>query len=559
MGTMRKIKTFIILSAALLAGISSSCSDSYMEDLNTDKSKANSIDPNAQLTTAELQTYGDLGMVEIYRNYLYAFTQQLMGCWNTTNYGGRHTVDNNEMGRIWTSFYPKAIKNLTDAIHRSEEDENRKNINAILRIYRVYMMSVITDIYGDAPYSEAGLGYLKEIYNPKYDTQEDIYNDFFTELKDAASALNAANDRITGDVIYNGDVAKWIKLANSLRLRYAMRISDVAPEKARKEFEDALASEGGVLTSGSDDALIKYMDISFSFGQDSYTDYRGNALSQLLFGNDPANNPSYLCSTFFNQLYNTKDPRTFMIARFYYDGLMSQTSPDNRIDLTDEITGKGIAMNPCQPGAFSYDPWPQGYDSDMMKEIAKTNPSVETTMARETEPKLANNFLRGDNPGVVMTCAEVNLLLAEASLKKWNTGGTVEGFYSKGVRAAMDFLADNYGYDRISDNDFNTYIADNGTGHTEQQAKAAINTQAWILHFTNPAECWANVRRSGYPRLKSPAEYGFGQYLTGGKDIPVRLCYPTLESSYNKPGYDEALKRMGGKDSWNTHVWWDVE
>lgn len=556
---MRKIKTFIILSAALLAGISSSCSDSYMEDLNTDKSKANSIDPNAQLTTAELQTYGDLGMVEIYRNYLYAFTQQLMGCWNTTNYGGRHTVDNNEMGRIWTSFYPKAIKNLTDAIHRSEEDENRKNINSILRIYRVYMMSVITDIYGDAPYSEAGLGYLKEIYNPKYDTQEDIYNDFFTELKDAASALNAANDRITGDVIYNGDVAKWIKLANSLRLRYAMRISDVAPEKARKEFEDALASEGGVLTSGSDDALIKYMDISFSFGQDSYTDYRGNALSQLLFGNDPANNPSYLCSTFFNQLYNTKDPRTFMIARFYYDGLMSQTSPDNRIDLTDEITGKGIAMNPCQPGAFSYDPWPQGYDSDMMKEIAKTNPSVETTMARETEPKLANNFLRGDNPGVVMTCAEVNLLLAEASLKKWNTGGTVEGFYSKGVRAAMDFLADNYGYDRISDDDFNTYIADNGTGHTEQQAKAAINTQAWILHFTNPAECWANVRRSGYPRLKSPAEYGFGQYLTGGKDIPVRLCYPTLESSYNKPGYDEALKRMGGKDSWNTHVWWDVE
>ena len=556
---MRKIKTFIILSAALLAGISSSCSDSYMEDLNTDKSKANSIDPNAQLTTAELQTYGDLGMVEIYRNYLYAFTQQLMGCWNTTNYGGRHTVDNNEMGRIWTSFYPKAIKNLTDAIHRSAEDENRKNINAILRIYRVYMMSVITDIYGDAPYSEAGLGYLKEIYNPKYDTQEDIYNDFFTELKDAASALDAANDRITGDVIYNGDVAKWIKLANSLRLRYAMRISDVAPEKARKEFEDALTSEGGVLTSGSDDALIKYMDISFSFGQDSYTDYRGNALSQLLFGNDPANNPSYLCSTFFNQLYNTKDPRTFMIARFYYDGLMSQTSPDNRIDLTDEITGKGIAMNPCQPGAFSYDPWPQGYDSDMMKEIAKTNPSVETTMARETEPKLANNFLRGDNPGVVMTCAEVNLLLAEASLKKWNTGGTVEGFYSKGVRAAMDFLADNYGYDRISDNDFNAYIADNGTGHTEQQAKAAINIQAWILHFTNPAECWANVRRSGYPRLKSPAEYGFGQNLTGGNDIPVRLCYPTLESSYNKPGYDEALKRMGGKDSWNTHVWWDVE
>ena len=80
---------------------------------------------------------------------------------------------------------------------------------------------------------------------------------------------------------------------------------------------------------------------SFSFGQEAYTDYRGNALSQLLFGNDPANNPSYLCSTLFNQLYNTGDPRTFMIGRCYYDGLMSSTSPDNRIDLTNEMLEKG--------------------------------------------------------------------------------------------------------------------------------------------------------------------------------------------------------------------------
>jgi len=552
------IKTFIL--AIVLGGMACSCSDDYMEDLNTDASKASSIDPNAQLTTVELQTYGDLGMVEIYRNYIYAFTQQLMGCWNTTNYGGRHTVDNNEMSRIWTSFYPKAIKNVTDAIHRSGEEENRTNINAALRIYRVYLMSIITDIYGDAPYSEAGLGYLEEKYNPRYDTQEEIYNDFFVELKDAGAALTASGDKITGDVIYNGDVAKWKKLANSLRLRFAMRISKVAPEKARQEFEDALAGDGGVFAGNEDDALIKYMDISFSFGQDSYTDYRGNALSQLFFGNDPANNPSYLCSTFFNQLYNTGDPRTFMIARFYYDGLMSSTKPDNRIDLTDEIIEKGIQMNPCVPGSFSYDPWPTGYDSDIMKEVAKTNPSVETTMARETEPKLANNFLKGDNPGVVMTYAEVNFLKAEAVLNGWNVGGeTAEQLYSKGVRAAMDFLTDNYGYDRISDDDFNTYMENNGIGHTDAQKREAINTQAWILHFTNPAECWANVRRSGYPRLKSPAEYGYGQYLTGGAEIPVRLCYPTLESSYNKPGYEEALERMGGTNSWNTPVWWDVE
>ncbi len=81
---LHKIFTPVLAALALIAG---SCSDSYMEDLNTDPSKANGIDPNAQLTTAQLQTYGDLGMVEIYRNYHYAFSQMLMGCWNTTNYG----------------------------------------------------------------------------------------------------------------------------------------------------------------------------------------------------------------------------------------------------------------------------------------------------------------------------------------------------------------------------------------------------------------------------------------------------------------------------------------
>lgn len=557
---MKNYKSYFTLILTVIAVFFTACSDEYMQNMNTDPSKAATIDPNAQLTTAQLQTYGDLGMVEIYRNYLYAFNQQLMGCWNTTNYGGRHTVDNNEMGRVWTTFYTTAIKNLTDAQYRTSDNVEKVNINAAVRIYRVYLMSVISDIHGDVPYSEAGKGFLEEKFNPRYDTQEEIYNDFFAELTTAGNNLDASKDKITGDVIFNGDVNKWKKLANSLRLRFAMRISNVNPQKAQEEFEAALQDEGGIFESGDDDALIKYMEKSFSFGQESYTDYRGNALSQLLFGNDPANNPSYLCATFFNQLYNTGDPRTFMIGRCYYDGLMSATSPDNRIDLTNEMIEKGVAFQPCQPGAFSYDPWPSGYDSDILKELAQTNPSIGSTVARETEPKLANNFLKSTNPGVVMTYAEVKFLQAEATLKKWNTGSeSVEDLYKQGVRAAIDFLTDNYGCEQVSDEAFEEYIRKNGIGYTDEQKKEAINTQAWILHFTNPAECWANLRRSGYPKLKSPAEYGFGQYLTGGTEIPVRLCYPVLESSYNKASYEEALQRMGGTDDWYTPVWWDKD
>lgn len=553
-----KYITIITMACALFFA---SCSDEYMENMNTDPSKAATIDPNAQLTTAQLQTYGDLSMMEIYRNYHYAFTQQLMGCWNTTNYGGRHTLDNNEMSRIWTSFYTQSLKNIIDAQYRTAEDAEKVNINSVLRIYRVYLMSIITDTYGDAPFSEAGLGFLEGKFNPKYDKQEDIYNAFFLELEDAVNKIDPTKDKVTGDLIYAGDVTKWQQLANSLRLRFAMRISNVNPTKAQTEFENALVANGGVITDASSDALIKYMTIAFSFGQEAYSDYRGNSLSQLLFGNDPANNPSYLCSTFFNQLYNSGDPRTFKISRCYYDGLMSATSPDNRVDITQEMIEKGIDFSPRDPGAYSWEPWPTGYDSDICAELAVNNPSVTATMAREVEPKLANNFLKSDNPGVVMTSAEVKFLMAEATVKKWNVGSvSAEDLYKQGVRAAMDFLTDNYGCTATTDAEFDAFIQGRGTfGHTDNQKLEAINTQAWILHFTNPAECWANVRRSGYPKLKSPAEYGFGQYLTGGTEIPVRLCYPVLESSYNKKSYNEAIERMGGTDNWHSLLWWDTE
>ena len=557
---MRQSKYITIITMAC-ALFFASCSDEYMENMNTDPSKAATIDPNAQLTTAQLQTYGDLSMMEIYRNYHYAFTQQLMGCWNTTNYGGRHTLDNNEMSRIWTSFYTQSLKNIIDAQYRTAEDAEKVNINSVLRIYRVYLMSIITDTYGDAPFSEAGLGFLEGKFNPKYDKQEDIYNAFFLELEDAVNKIDPTKDKVTGDLIYAGDVTKWQQLANSLRLRFAMRISNVNPTKAQTKFENALAANGGVITDASSDALIKYMTIAFSFGQEAYSDYRGNSLSQLLFRNDPANNPSYLCSPFFNQLYNSGDPRTFKISRCYYDGLMSATSPDNRVDITQEMIEKGIDFSPRDPGAYSWEPWPTGYDSDICKELAVNNPSVTATMAREVEPKLANNFLKSDNPGVVMTSAEVKFLMAEATVKKWNVGSvSAEDLYKQGVRAAMDFLTDNYGCTATTDAEFDAFIQGRGTfGHTDNQKLEAINTQAWILHFTNPAECWANVRRSGYPKLKSPAEYGFGQYLTGGTEIPVRLCYPVLESSYNKKSYNEAIERMGGTDNWHSLLWWDTE
>ena len=168
-----------IICALLFSAVFTACSDSYMEDLNKDSTKATTIAPSAQLTTALLQTYGDFGLMDTYRSYITGFTQHFAGGWNVSNYAGSVHAQDDQMRLVWDQYYAVAIKNIVDAIANSED---LPNTNAALRIHRVYLMSVLTDIYGDIPCTEAGKGYTEGIANPKYDTQEEIYNFFFDEL-----------------------------------------------------------------------------------------------------------------------------------------------------------------------------------------------------------------------------------------------------------------------------------------------------------------------------------------------------------------------------------------
>ena len=257
--------------------------------------------------------------------------------WNVTNYSGSNFFQDDIARLIWDRYYEVSIKNLVDAIHNSED---KANLNAALRIHRVYLLSVISDLYGDIPASEAGLGYIKGISNPKYDTQEELYSWFFEELDACEKQLGTGTDRISGDVTsLGGDVAKWKKYANSLRLRYAMRISDVNPTKAKEEFESALADAGGYIASAADDAYIKYSDSPYTYydGASDY-DFRTNALGEILYGQD-AISPTFVCSTLFYQMQNTNDPRLYRICRHYYNIKRSQVKPDKEqnIDLTDDF------------------------------------------------------------------------------------------------------------------------------------------------------------------------------------------------------------------------------
>ena len=561
-----KKKLFIILAAvAVLA----SCSDKVYEEINTDPTKAANINPASQLTYAELQIFGDMNYVDVHRLYTFAFTQHLMGCWNTTNYGGQHRSDDNEMSRPWNNLYPAAIRNLTDGIANTKSDSTQVNVHAALRIFRVYVGGLLVDYYGDIPFSEAGLAYLSGNSKPKYDTQDSLYLYFFQELKDAAALFDINANAITSDPLFNGDINKWKTFANSLRLRYAMRISDILPEKAKAEFTAAIAD--GVMSSASDNACVNQMNVSYSFGQDSYKDFRGNALSKYFFGNDPANNPTYICKTFWDQLYNNNDPRTTRLFRFYIDDYMSLSTGDGRIDMTEAViatqeANPGTAViSAVAPGNFSWDEWPSyptlpgSSLAQRVEEVLAAHPDYKPgDNPRWLRPKLANNFLRSDNPGVILTYAEVCFLRAEAAILGW-TSDNAKDMYEAGIRASMDFLSDCYDCAGITTDEFNAYIAqpEIAFAASADDQKRQINTQAWILHFHNPAEAWANIRRADYPALTPPT--GTINPIIDGANIPVRLCYPLKEETYSKDEYQAAKDRVSGDYNWHARLWWDVK
>ncbi len=567
---MKKIYSYItsVMMLFSLGGLSA-CSDSYMEEVNTDDSKANTIDPNAQLTTALLQTYGDFSLMDTYRSYITGFTQYYAGGWNVSNFAGAVYPKDSEMAYVWNRYYTIGIKNLVDAIHRSE---NMPNTNAALRIHRAYMMAVLSDIYGDIPCTEAGMSYINGNATPKYDTQEEVYDFIFSELKACAAQLGKGSDRISGDVTSLGaDVESWKRYANTLRLRYAMRISDVAPEKARIEFESALKAEGGFISSDGQDAYVKYIDAPFTLYDGAYDlDFRANALGEMIYGQDPES-PSFVCSTLFNYMKKMSDPRLYRIARCYIHTTRSQTDTSGNFDVTDEVMawgkrgGEGIV--PCNVGDAWWSDWVNGPSTDniptldslvsLYPEKGYDKNNYPTRMIR---PTIAVAFCNADCPGILITHAEVEFLLAEAASKNWNVPGDVRGHYEAGIRASMRML-NNY-YDivsRISDDEINKYIAANPLGSNPREA---INTQAWILHLTNPSEGWANLRRSDYPALADrtllPVRGDF-PHEDPNMQTPVRLRYPLLEAKYNSVNYKAAVDRIGGNNDWHTRVWWDIK
>ncbi|HEY9542178.1 SusD/RagB family nutrient-binding outer membrane lipoprotein [Prevotella sp.] len=528
---MKRLINIFSLLVILLFGLSS-CDD--FGNLNEDPTKSTNMDPNLLLPNLQLSLTNDYQ--EWHRHFMYpgGWVQQWCGDWGTTEYGCLAIKNDAYMAELWLRRYSRLSKDLSDIVERTAENPAQANINAIGRIMNVYVYNQLTDMYGDIPYFDAGKGYYSNTYKPKYDLQKDIYDDFFKQLDIANGALNEGGDAITYDHYFNGDIKKWKRYCNSLRLRLALRLVKVDPERAKEEARKAIAN--GVMQSNDDICLIKYENVA----NPSEGPGRGNALSNR-FQAEPRNfRFSRRLITYMEQ---TRDPRITQMGRCYL--------ADNETDVTDALYKEFGTYERMARPTDRFD-W-ENYEDINQPDLAVTVKvaGVDTQIEPKYQYLQPAKWLQAYScPYINMSYAEVELLQAECAVR-WGIGGNASEHFTKALHAAVEQMT-LYGAPAATDADVQKFVEAN----TLQSGKELeqINMQLWVLNVFNPFESFANWRRTNIPNIVFN-NYDSARNQSNGK-TPRRLLYPVEEQVKNGDNYAEAISRVPGYD-WTIGVWWD--
>jgi hypothetical protein len=402
---------------------------------------------------------------------------------------------------LWENMYDN-LRNLQLLMEISDKN-NANNYKGISLILRAWMFSILTDAYGDIPYSEATKG-VSGILQPKYETQEVVYAGILNDLK-TANGLLGPGETVVGDLIYNGDVSKWRKLANSLRLRYLMRISDVKDVKAEMQAIIANPTENPIFSEANkndDNGTLRYLTSApnqfplYTARQGSFDEFR-------------------LSKNLGDKLTALNDPRITVFAQ-PTDASVAAKNPKyvgvpNGLNEVAALDYNGGPNNVSRAGSLFY----KGSITERGLNVAK---------------------------GYIMGYPELQFILAEASRKGLiKTASTAKFHYEEGIKAAFD-----YADVTMPAN----YLTSPGVAYSDANALTLIGTQKWIALFFTGLEAWFDWRRTGIPTITAGVDN-----VNGGK-VPVRFAYPRSEQTLNPNSLNEAVARQGA-DNYNTKVWWD--
>jgi Starch-binding associating with outer membrane len=536
----KKIFLAASVSATLLLG--SGCTKNFVSINTNPNAVPASVENYASLfTNAELVTSGnsDGNAYEDWRGNLIYASCMIQHLSSTVGYweGDKYFDNAGYLSAYWDQdFGPQAsgsnnensnsapVTNLVDVVYNTRNDATQVNLYNIARIFKVYLFQRLTDMYGDIPYSQAGLGYISGITEPVYDKQQAIYMDMLGQLDSAATGLSAsATTPGAADLIYGGNVTQWQKFAYSEMVRIAMRLSKVDPTDAQTWVQKAVA--GGTFASNADNAILIHQAAAPNGAGSQVANGSGSVLGLI----DPTS--AHLSQTFVNFLNSTSDPRLPYLGTLIVDATVAT-------DMGDTTGANQLGQ-------------PNGYDNNGgTTDISKApgypgNQNGYSYVNRYT-------FARNNAPTFFLTYSETELLLAEAAQRGWiSTGTSAATYYANGVAAAMGQLAQAGAGPSTAQ--INSYVAANPlVAGSELQM---INNQYWVASFMDETESWANWRRSGYPVL-TPVNY-VGN-ATGGT-IPRRYTYSTVEAATNATNYSAAVSGLRNGDKMTSSVWWDVQ
>lgn len=570
-----KIKFSILI--VLFLTLFGSCTKDF-EEINTNPLALSYIDPEYLMTNAlrrgaldDRSYFYTLGISNFYSQYYTSVRDEFN--WNLDAY----YQNDNWYGTMWKYWYASSYDgylSVTNEALKLASVDNYPNKVAPPIIWKVFLFHRLTDCFGDVCYSQA---FNNDINFPKYDPQQEVYYDLLKKLDTAVQLLtNESKVKYgAGDLLYQGNVEKWERFANSLRARLAMRIVKVDPVKAQQEFEAALNLDAGLMASNGDNAKIfpdpggpagihsqnplkvfasafDWIRVSESFVNKltalddpriwNYVDPPLNYLTKTLKGKFSAIDATNLSNTeqeFVQYVISNSGSvySAFEQGRYFVDSAI------NFLENTIGLPANEIEQLRLQ----RYVGAPNGYPIDKLN----------TIQGDLSDMSDYGQYVQGANhPCYLFIYPEVCFLQAEAALRGWAVGGTAESFYNEGVRAALELY-------EVPETEIEVYLKGpaqfNSEGTNEEKLEQII-LQKYLANYLNGFESWAEWRRTGYPAL-DPIQTDEGD--TGSKTaVPRRYLYIQDEKVLNGENVSAARLNQipfskNGEYDLLTPVWWD--
>ncbi len=381
-----------------------------------------------------------------------------------------------------SGFYGGVIRHIEDVLVITTTEGTKNEVrNAMANVVAVMGYAVLTDAYGEIPYTEGGKGKTENIITPKYDTQEFIYKDLIERLSASIAVLKTADPEMGypgSDPLYDNDHNKWVRLANSVRLRLAMRIRN-ADNALSKQVVAQCLTEPLMEDPSHDASMIQ-------------TEGNGNSYYEMKIG-FPLIKVSEMM---IDQLVSTADPRLPVFV-----------AKDGEGNYTGQLNG----LSDIAFGQSEFE-----FKSNMGDAIS----------SRESKY-------------YIMTAAEVWLLRAEAALAYDNNAETANDLFRLGIRTSLI----QWDVDAMEIVDFMGSPTATLAG-TNDEMEEQIGIQMWVGITPNYFEGWSHVRRTGYPVIAERTATNLERGVTKGI-MPKRFKYSTLELSANGTNVAEAIDRQG--------------